>query len=993
MSTHRRLSGAVALGLSAVLTGAFAAPTFAAPAEAAAGAAVPAAPAVPAGEAAEGQSFHRLATLPAYENQLAADPEADPSAPTVAEISTVTADGNTVIHTDAEAGGIGFVDITDPENPQAAGFKATDGSPTSVYATEAFIIVVTDTSEDFTHPTGKVEFWDPETLELIHGVELKGQPDSIDVSPDGTTAMIAMENQRDEDREDVDGGLPQLPAGELAVIDLSAEDITALTAEAIQYTDLTGLAGLDTPEDPEPEYIKFSPDGTKAALTLQENNGVVILDAATGEVIDHFSAGAVSVEGIDTAEDGNLSLDGSITDAVREPDAIGWIGNDHVATANEGDWKGGSRGWTVFNADPESAEFGDVVWDAGNSFENLAHRYGQFPEHRAENKGAEPEGLTVETYGDTTYAFVGSERGNFVAVYNVDDPSNPVFTQLMPSTNGPEGLLAIPERNLMVVSSEEDDAEVGVRATVQVFELGDGPAAVPTLKSADATGPAATEGQPITWSALGALSAVPGEADKLYAAPDDFLSPSRIYTVDTTTADDGGPATIEAELALEHGYDIEGLWADADGTFWLAVEGTAITDGEVGSEGNRLVHVDAEGQELASVDLPAEVAAGLKGQGLEGVTGYGSGEDAVLYTAVQREAAGEDFARIGRFTVATGEWEWFGYSLESTDVEGDWIGLSEITAVDGDTLAVIERDKLNGPDAALKKVFTVEVPEAGAATGAAAEEVPVLEKTEAIDVLPQLQDLNGWTQEKLEGLAIAGNGNVYAATDNDGVEDATGETVFLNLGPAAEHFPTDPTDPTDPEPVVDFTDNQPGSVYYAPVRWMQAAGVTTGYTDGTYRKAAEITRGESVAFLQRYLAPDYTTDPADEDTPVFPDVPAGAPHFTPIAWAADDSDGANGAGPVSEGYADGTFRPGQDVTRAEFVTFLYRAADPEGFTAPEVSVFPDVPSSGSYYEAISWAAAEGLVNGYHGGEYRPYDPISRGEVAKVMHQYGVAQEG
>ncbi|WP_313818396.1 ExeM/NucH family extracellular endonuclease [Citricoccus sp.] len=190
--------------------------------------------------------------------------------------------------------------------------------------------------------------------------------------------------------------------------------------------------------------------------------------------------------------------------------------------------------------------------------------------------------------------------------------------------------------------------------------------------------------------------------------------------------------------------------------------------------------------------------------------------------------------------------------------------------------------------------------------------------------------------------------------------------------------------------VEDFSDNQPGSVYYAPVRWMQAAGVTTGYTDGTYRKAAEITRGESVAFLQRYLDPDYTVDPADEDAPVFPDVPAGAPHFTPIAWAADDSDGATA---VSQGYTDGNFRPGQDVTRAEFVTFLYRAADPEGFTAPEVSVFPDVPSTGSYYEAISWAAAEGLVNGYHDGDYRPYEPISRGEVAKVMHQHDVAQEG
>ncbi|WMY78213.1 esterase-like activity of phytase family protein [Citricoccus sp. I39-566] len=971
MSTHRRLSGAVALGLSTALTGAFAAPVLAVPA-------VPAAPAVPAGEAADGQAFHRLATLPAYENQLAADEEADRSAATVAEISTVTADGNTVIHTDAEAGGIGFVDITDPENPAADGFKPTDGSPTSVYATEAFIIVVTDQTEDFEHPVGKVEFWDPETRELIHGVELKGQPDSIDVSPDGSTALIAMENQRDEDREDVDGGLPQLPAGELAVIDLSGEDITSLDADAILYTDLTGLDGLDTPQDPEPEYVKFSPDGTRAALTLQENNGVVVFDAE-GTVLDHFSAGAVSVDGIDATEDGNLSLTDSITDTVREPDAIGWIGNDHVATANEGDWKGGSRGWTVFNADPGSEDFGSVVWDAGNTFENLAHRYGQFPEHRSENKGSEPEGLTVETYGDTTYAFVGSERGNFVAVYNVNDPANPVFTQLMPSTNGPEGLLAIPERNLMIVSSEEDDAEVGVRATVQVYRLGEGPAAVPTLKSADADG--APAGQPITWSALGALSAVPGEADQLYAAPDNFLSPSRIYTVDTTTGNDGGPATITSELTLEKGYDVEGLWADADGTFWLAVEGTAITDGEVGSEGNRLVHVDAEGQELASIDLPAEIAAGLRGQGLEGVTGYGSGEDVVLYAALQREAAGEDFARIAKFTPAAqdgaGAWEWFGYELEPTDVEGDWIGLSEITAVDEDSLALIERDKLNGPDAALKKVFTVDVPASGAATDAPAEEVEVLEKTEAIDVLPELRTLNGWTQEKLEGLAIAGNGNVYAVTDNDGVEDATGETVFLNLGAAADVF-ADSGQPGGPEPVEDFADNQPGSVYYAPVRWMQSAGVTTGYADGTYRKGSEITRGESVAFLQRYLAPGYSADPA---VAVFPDVPVGAPHFTPIAWAADE------ANQVTTGYADDTFRPGHDVTRSEFVTFLYRAAGPEDYTAPAESAFEDVPATGTHYEAISWAASEGLVNGYTDGLYKPYDPINRGEVAKVMYQY------
>ncbi|MGM7666324.1 ExeM/NucH family extracellular endonuclease [Microbacterium sp. A93] len=193
----------------------------------------------------------------------------------------------------------------------------------------------------------------------------------------------------------------------------------------------------------------------------------------------------------------------------------------------------------------------------------------------------------------------------------------------------------------------------------------------------------------------------------------------------------------------------------------------------------------------------------------------------------------------------------------------------------------------------------------------------------------------------------------------------------------------EPTDPTDPEPVKDFSDNQPGSVYYAPVRWMQTEGVTNGYADGTYRKGREITRGESVAFLQRYLAPDYTADPA---VAIFPDVPVGAPHFTPIAWAADD------AHEVTTGYTDGTFRPGRDVTRSEFVTFLYRAAGPEDFTAPKESAFEDVPTSSTHYEAIAWAASEGLVNGYTDGDYRPFTPINRGEVAKVMYQYDLTTQ-
>ena len=53
------------------------------------------------------------------------------------------------------------------------------------------------------------------------------------------------------------------------------------------------------------------------------------------------------------------------------------------------------------------------------------------------------------------------------------------------------------------------------------------------------------------------------------------------------------------------------------------------------------------------------------------------------------------------------------------------------------------------------------------------------------DLLPALRATDGWTQEKVEGLAVAANGRAYAVTDNDGVDDNTGETIFLNLGPSA----------------------------------------------------------------------------------------------------------------------------------------------------------------------------------------------------------------
>ena len=119
-------------------------------------------------------------------------------------------------------------------------------------------------------------------------------------------------------------------------------------------------------------------------------------------------------------------------------------------------------------------------------------------------------------------------------------------------------------------------------------------------------------------------------------------------------------------------------------------------------------------------------------------------------------------------------------------------GLSEITVVDRDTLAVIERDKLNGPDAKVKAVYTVQIPTTDPAPGT----VGTLTKTLAATCVPALRATNGWTQEKLEGLTIGGDGQVYAVTDNDGLKDATGETVLLRLGDASKVFTDGPREVT-----------------------------------------------------------------------------------------------------------------------------------------------------------------------------------------------------
>ena len=293
------------------------------------------------------------------------------------------------------------------------------------------VLAGVNTSESKAKPSGNLTVIDLASRAIEKTCDLGGQPDFVAVSKDGAFAAIAIENERDEEIND--GEIPQLPAGNLKIVPLSAG---VPDCDGIKTVDLTGIAAV-APEDPEPEFVAFN-DRNEIAVTLQENNHVAIVDAASGKIVAHFPAGSVTLEKVDTKKDGNISFDGTVKDVAREPDAVKWLDNDRLVVANEGDYKGGSRGFTIFS------NKGEVLYESGPAFEYEAAKAGHYPEAR-NKKGIEPEGIDTATYKDGKLLFVAAERASLVGVYK-DTGAEPEFLQVLPSGIGPEGILAIPSR-------------------------------------------------------------------------------------------------------------------------------------------------------------------------------------------------------------------------------------------------------------------------------------------------------------------------------------------------------------------------------------------------------------------------------------------------------------------------------------------------------------------------------------------------------------------
>lgn len=171
-------------------------------------------------------------------------------------------------------------------------------------------------------------------------------------------------------------------------------------------------------------------------------------------------------------------------------------------------------------------------------------------------------------------------------------------------------------------------------------------------------------------------------------------------------------------------------------------------------------------------------------------------------------------------------------------------------------------------------------------------------------------------------------------------------------------------------------DVPPSYKFFKEINWMLVKGYSTGFSDGTFRPNDPVSREAMAAFLYRYAGSPSYHAPARSP---FKDVPKGHKFYKQITWL-------NSKG-ITTGYKDGTFKPGNSISRQAMAAFFYRYAGSPKYTAPSKARFSDVPRSAQFYKEISWLNSTGITTGYAGGTFRPGDPVTRAAMAAFIYRY------
>lgn len=164
----------------------------------------------------------------------------------------------------------------------------------------------------------------------------------------------------------------------------------------------------------------------------------------------------------------------------------------------------------------------------------------------------------------------------------------------------------------------------------------------------------------------------------------------------------------------------------------------------------------------------------------------------------------------------------------------------------------------------------------------------------------------------------------------------------------------------------------PENAYYAPaVNWAVEKGVTEGTSATTFSPDAACTRAQIVTFLYRAAG-----SPAVKSTVnPFTDVTASDYYYNAVLWAVENG--------ITTGTSETTFSPNESCTRAQCVTFLYRAV---GSAATAKASFTDVSADAYYAPAVDWAVEKGVTTGTSATTFSPDDACTRAQIVTFLYR-------
>ena len=166
-----------------------------------------------------------------------------------------------------------------------------------------------------------------------------------------------------------------------------------------------------------------------------------------------------------------------------------------------------------------------------------------------------------------------------------------------------------------------------------------------------------------------------------------------------------------------------------------------------------------------------------------------------------------------------------------------------------------------------------------------------------------------------------------------------------------------------------FVDVAEGSYYEEAIDWAVEKGITNGVSSNMFAPNDPCTRAQIVTFLWRAAG-----SPAPKSMSSFTDVPADAFYAKAVAWAVENG--------IASGTGESKFSPNSTCTRAQAVTFLYRASG-----SPAVSgkaEFSDVSTTAFYADAVAWAAKKGITTGIGGGLFGSDNDCTRGQIVTFL---------